>query len=44
VLKPPPGSHKQGSSASSGTAGATGAVSQKSSDNMQDQGKTIPKS
>ncbi|KAM8710186.1 hypothetical protein ACLKA7_016907 [Drosophila subpalustris] len=40
VLKPPPGSHKQGSSASSGatTGATTGAVSQKPNDNMQDQG------
>ncbi|XP_034481453.1 triple functional domain protein isoform X1 [Drosophila innubila] len=37
VLKPPPGSHKQGSSVSSGATGASGAVSQKSTDNMQDQ-------
>lgn len=43
VLKPPPGSHKQGSSgttASSG-GGATG-VAQKPSDNMQEQGECQP--
>lgn len=47
VLKPPPGANKQGSSGSSGQTGATGAtvgVLQKSNENMQDQGKTIPKS
>ncbi|XP_060654045.1 triple functional domain protein isoform X1 [Drosophila nasuta] len=38
VLKPPPGSHKQGSTGgSSGQTGASGA-SQKPNDNMQDQG------
>lgn len=42
VLKPPPGSHKQGSSGTTATSGSggTSGTAQKSSDNMQDQGKS----